>query len=748
MQKTFFKKLLLLFSAVAFISYGIIWACAGGDWDEYSYSAFTPEAFVESSYKPFFFSEEFYYEIGHDEKHVERFNDAIVKEWNDYLGASYPDKEVRYLLIDASKSMIDSINTVPLYFLPPSINSLKLVQSKSKTNVAAFFAFLGYAKANESYAAARFDYWDYDDDKPRKAALSKEQKDVLMNMDLEFQKTKDNFIKQRYFFQILRAQFFAGNYPGCINFYEKHKTLFPYNILAARCLSYVAGCYYKQKNYAQANYLYSMIYNVGNDFKTVAHFSFHPQNETDWKQTLALCKNKEEQITLWHLIGIYFDEQRAIKEIYALDPKSDKLDLLLARLVNLQERKVNGDSYYNSDFIGKLDSLPSSAINLVSTIADQQNSAKPFFWHLSAGYLHYLKTDYKAAQAYYDKAIKSMPKDNLSKAQLRLFVFMNRLAAAPKLDGKTEELLLPDLLWLQNLNVSSLPVFRYDYAYSWARNLMARKYAAQKEILKSELFHHHDSFYAKPASVNLMKAFLLKQNHSPFEAYCKSIYPIKLESVSEYQSILLAYEDKIDEAIPLIQEAGVLKDGLLLGNPFNGNIKDCHDCEHAAAQKVKYSKIAFLQKLKELKANVAAANDVYNNALLLGNAFYNMTHFGNARFFYEGEVIGAYHSMPEIIPDCFRTMLLDCSIAQKYYRMALASASTDEQKAKVTYLLLKIERNNHYLKLFSKPDYSSWDYADMPPTNFSVLNTFKSTKYYAEVIKECGYFRSYLAKHK
>jgi hypothetical protein len=41
-----------------------------------------------------------------------------------------------------------------------------------------------------------------------------------------------------------------------------------------------------------------------------------------------------------------------------------------------------------------------------------------------------------------------------------------------------------------------------------------------------------------------------------------------------------------------------------------------------------------------------------------------------------------------------------------------------------------------------------WEYADRPPTNFSVLKTYKSTKYYTDIIKECGYFRSYLAQNK
>lgn len=748
MAKIFSKKLLLLFSAIAFITYGMIWACAGGDWDEYSFSSFAPEGFVDSSYTPFCFSENAYYGRDYDNGHTSRFNETIVKEWTDYLGKTFSKREIHYLLIDASKGLVDSIQNLPHSSLPVAVASMQMVQAKSNTKVASFFTFLGYAKANEAYAASSTEYWNYDDDKPKKLTFTKEQNEVLKNMESEFNNCSDLFVKQRYFFQIIRARFFGAQYKACIDYYEKNKTLFPSNILAARCLSYVAGCYYKQKNYAQANYLYSKIYDVSDDFKTVAHFSFHPQNESDWKQTLALCKSKEEQITLWQLIGIYFDEQRAIKEIYALDPKSEKLDLLLSRLVNLEERRVNNEYYYDINLKGHLDTLTMPATKLIADIADKANTAKPYWWYLSAGYLHFLKADYVSANSYFDKAKEVLLKDKLAIAQHRLFVFMNRLGSAPKLDSKTEELLLPDLQWLKNVDASTIPHFRSEQAYSWAKNLLAKKYAAQKEELKSELFQHYDSFYAIRSNVNAMKTFLQKPTKSAFENYCAVIYPISESDISEYQGIAMAYQDKIDEAIVLMNQASGLKDVQLLGNPFNGNIKDCHDCEHAAAQKVKYTKLSFLQKLEELEANVAAGNDVYNNALLLGNAFYNISHFGNARVFYEGDIIGAGHSSPDVITECFRPMLLDGSPSNKYYKIAFAAANTDEQKAKVSYLLLKIERNEHYIKLFKNPDYNSWDYALMPPTNFLVLKAYKNTKYYADVIKECGYFRSYLGMSK
>ena len=94
MIKTFSRKLLLIFSGVLLLSYGVIQACGGGDWLEewyYSYNSnFTPEAFVEESYSPLFLSGEIFYGIGFDDRHNSRFNDEITSDWENYLKEAMP----------------------------------------------------------------------------------------------------------------------------------------------------------------------------------------------------------------------------------------------------------------------------------------------------------------------------------------------------------------------------------------------------------------------------------------------------------------------------------------------------------------------------------------------------------------------------------------------------------------------------------------------------------------------------------
>ena len=176
--------------------------------------------------------------------------------------------------------------------------------------------------------------------------------------------------------------------------------------------------------------------------------------------------------------------------------------------------------------------------------------------------------------------------------------------------------------------------------------------------------------------------------------------------------------------------------------------KDCHDCEHLEPQKKKYTQIEFLTTIKLMQDKIEKQEDIYENALLVGNAFYNITHFGNARLFYEGNIIG-YGSSPFDYNGKTKTMITNCSWAKIYYQKAFEATKNDEQKAKCQYLLAKCERNDYYNKKYYTV--ANWWEIENDKINFIAWNGFKhlksnysNTKYYRDVIAECGYFDTYV----
>lgn len=751
MKKIFTKKWWITLISLPLIAGGIALACAGEWGEEYGTSNFTPEAFVDSAYRPFFYSEYFYYNIGYDINHDKRFNENIVDEWNNWFENKVPAADVEYLLLHESPEAVDSAANYlsgKLKQLPPSLKNMKLFANKKSQD---FITYLALAKKCEAFALNNFESaWDYQENKkPARFNASK----VNPVLQQQFTNQKDIFLKQRYWFQLVRSNFFNSTPQSTIDLFENNKNAFAKNKLYYRTMAYAAGAYYKQKNFSKANYYYSLVYDGCNQLKTVAHYSFHPQEEKDWKATLALCQNKDEQATLWQMLGVFYDdEKRAINEIHKLDPKSEKLDLLLARAINKEEQKF---AAWRTNLQNNKTDLTSQALDqeltlMVNRIAASPNTGKPYMWYMAAGYLATLKNDFTKAQAQYTLAEKSIPKNDQQQAQLRLLKLVNKLASISKIDSKFENEILSEINWLVTPGPENFPAFRTTDAVEWMKEYMAFRYRNQKELVKAECFSSKPNFYASNNNVEAMKAFLDKQPKTKYEELYARFYAMKKSDLLEYQAVRLTYEDKLQEAITKMESA-THGNRELLGNPFNGRINDCHDCDHEAAQKIKYTKISLLKKMKEMQDKVNAGDDIYNNAMLLANAFYNITHYGNARYFYEGAVVGSGQYSPFAIDSVFTGFLTDMKLASKYYNKALQAAKTDEQKAKCHYMLAKCERNQWYnTTVYSdkenewrsenpKGDFKAW-------AGFKTLKQFSNTQYYKDVIKECGYFRTYISK--
>jgi hypothetical protein len=723
MMRKFSKKSAAALISAFFGGIGVVLACAGGWYSISESTNYTPEVFVDTAYTPFLYSwDEFYY-TGYDQDYDSKFSEDVVKDWYNYLDKKVSEDEIKTVLFKTTSFSIDSLKSgkVPVMLAGTKLSTLSDKKAKE------FINYILFAKKAEIFSLSENSDWR---SKNFHVRVLGSMSNYIKSLDAAYKNCKDDFIKQRFLFQLVRAYYFNEDNTTGVTLFEKESISAKKNSTYYRTLSYAAGSIKKSKNIPKANYYYSLVYNGSDLLKTAAHFSFRPQNETDFQQTLAMCKNNDEKCTLWQMLGVFYkDEVRSIKEIVKIDPKSDKLDLLLSRAVNKIELNLFDEGAITAYESGDMASKKNTELQgVIKELLQQGQISKPVQWYTALGYLQTLDKKYAEAEQTFSlaKKTKSVGKDAL--AEIRLFEMINLIGRLKKIDSKAENTLLIEFTWLEDIMKENSGVkIRTQNVASWIHKIMAKKYRDQGDLQKAEFFQEKEEFYAVPNQLHEMQNFLLKQNKTPYEQYCAKIYRYKIGDLYEYEAINIALNDNIDQAIALMEKAGENGSQQLSSNPFNGGIKDCHDCDHALPQKNPYTKISTLKKMKEMKDKLAS--DTYSNALLLGNAYYNMNYYGSSRKFYYNAVSG-YDQM-------------DMNLPIKYYTMALGAAKTDEQKAKCTYMLAKCERNVWYN---TNKDGDYYKKAFIAFKNFAELKKYSTTKYYQEVIKECGYFKSYAGK--
>lgn len=766
MIKKSLKKWYVVSSLAALLGTGIYtYGCADGWWSYSSISNFTPEAFADDSYKPLFFAPYDRFYNGGYMDNSSMFNDNIVAEWTTYLQGKLEQAEVeKYLLSSQEKATeIDQLYA-------------NLKGKKSTTwnlkdeRIQNFVTFLYHAKAIEMYSNDTYSYWNYES---HVATLMEENQADKVEKVYKNLKSKDAFYANRMWFQVMKAKFYSTNRASVIAFFNESAAKQPKNNLYYRALGYVAGAYYQAGDYDQSNVLYAEIFNANPTLRQVALYNYKPRETESVRALVQTIPNKEVQAALWAMQGYYSNAMDALKEVVAVDNKSPHANFLLTRWVNEQEASVlqfREESFKTSkEYFGSLKKkIDQPGLDWVKKIAKEEKVDNPALWYMASGYLAIFQGQYKEADEAFVKAKKEAKGNTLVENQIRLFGLINQVSQIKKVDAKAEQVILEDMQWIYNEIIPKAnweDPFRYDYALHWVRQYLAAIYAEQGNNVMSEIMYSNLDFYGKVEHTVKMEQFLLATKKTKFEQLMVDKYQYNLSDIYERRAINLFYQDKIDQAIVEMKKAEPItatyeysgesyvktyKNTELLGNPFNGKIQDCNDCDHMAKQSVKYTKLSFLEKIKEMQDKIAQGEDVFSNALLVGNAFYNGTYYGNARVFYYNALVNEYGNF---ISPSERKYLLNMGLAKKYYGLAKKAATTKEQKAKMAYLEAKVERNEFYANQYQNKDYywgAGWDDPMFKKwKGFQELATlYSDTKYYQDVINECGYFRTYLEKNQ
>jgi len=696
---------------------------------------FQPAVIEELASTPFFYSPHYFY----DDERVgglgKLFSDVNVAEWHAFFRQAVTREDLTTLLYRTDLPAVDTLIRAlrgESVQVPQPLAANSILRFPDKPLAVKFLYYLGFAKRCEPIATAREGLGWWEEEKPEdKAARTAQALKLIAGGQKLLGNVEDPFLKGRYHFQVLRLQFYAGDYPACSAYWDLNQAAFTTESLKFRAMNFAAGALYRQKLYARANYLFSLIFDRYPPLRRMAYLSFRPVEEADWRQSLALAQSTREKAVLWQLLGIYADGPRAMKEIYALDPKSDLLPLLVVREVNRQEKTIVPQLEPPGLAKTEVPRVPPELLAFLEQAVAAGQVRKIQAWQLALAHLYGLDRRRETAEKYLALAAAA-PAGPEVKDQLRLTGLIIKVLALPRPEPAMEPTLTTELDWLAEGAFGS-PRSAFQ---AWLRPYLSKLYAAAGDETRALLLFDQPGapFYRDNGKLDGLLAFLARPEPSPFDQKIGAAYPYSRENLLELKALNFLYTYRFKDAAAVFNQLQTSEDQPLYSDPFTIHINDCHDCDASVPTHREYTKAGFAARLATLFEQAGKPGAGQAAACFeLANGLYNMSWYGNARdVYYTPNSNFAYDERH-----------FDCSQAEKYYRQAMAVSKDREFQAKACFMAAKCEQNRYFRTKdysYGKPDFVAGEYFR------KLKSTYADTAYYREIIQECGYFRTFAAK--
>ena len=749
MKKTSFIVFALLFSAFCGISYKYLHACIGGDWTFEYQSIYTPEtAGLDTTLSPMFYETATSFNDSYSSS--EWKEDQAMLEWNEFFKGEIPDEAIRFYLFatEGEKEFLSILRNGTASTSFPHLNweTPKMIEFKN---------FLRLALEVDKAADGRNYSWNY---QPQKEVFTGEL--FVEEIVQKYRETTDDIMKLKWWFQAVKAKYYSSNKKSLISFLSETGANVPKGTSYFRALSYLGGVYHQEGNFPMANVQYAKVMAHCAPLRFEAVFSYHALNENDFDFTLGLLSDPEEKAALWAMQGYYTNELDAMLAIYALTPNSELLDIMLTRSLNKMEVALSNTSRDNyKEYIADVkQSISPELPALINKINAEGKVRDKEMWNIAAAYVNALTGENEMAEQELEKVLQRGSAQE--KDQAKVLSVVNEIMRLGHEDDdlmvlsdskKTrafEQRIYPYLNWLYSQG--SVEVYksyshwdtenkktkvRVQYAYEWSRRILGLLY---KDDIRGELVEPNEKYYQDPQKLSAMKNFL-SEEHGAYDNLLIKNYPVSMDDIELYEGVVLVLTGQLEKAKEHFLKTKLANEKLL-ADPFVTGIQDCHDCEHSSYRGKKWSRMSTLNRMIQLQKNLIRNKDKYNSALALGNAYYNLSLFGNARLFYEVKLM---YSWGLYLDEFNEDKIYSNSNAKDYYRIAMQSAQSDEQRAKCEYFIAKCDRNSFYTKgwVNNGVDFLAWD------GFFNLKSKYSNTQFYNDVVRECGYFRTYLSKN-
>ncbi|MEL6864634.1 MAG: hypothetical protein AAFP19_09450 [Bacteroidota bacterium] len=693
-----------------------------------------------------------------------------LDEWKSIFCEQPKLQDLYQVIYKTPKGQLELLRTavrsknMPLPFkLSKNTFALYLKRNKCSETVD----YLIYAKTCEDYVIPESNVWK--DDPERKEM---EMKRLIRQGLKTFSKTKSQYLRLRYAFQMIRLAHYSKDYEQTLDLTNRLLPRIDYgeSLIRYWILGHEAGAMKSTGQKLEAAYRYLQIFKNCPSKREQAYRSFYVASDEDWYQLLLMCKDDEERAMLYALRARNESIRTAeeMNNIYELDPRNEYLELLLVREIKKLEKDFlglafNDRRHYNERFhqLPRKDAgkrlIPLQTF--ARRCAKERKVERPELWKIAEGYLAFLANDLYEAERTLAEAEREVVNDTL-KDQLAAMQLALKVQLYEVMDYDNEE----EIYAIMKDNplykaYPSFPDFINDrigqlYSQEGHPGLSFRAHytlASLKLNPQIDIIEDLISICRKPEKSALEEAMIIDSNQVNI-----------LNDLLEMKGNLLFHRGQLEAAVEVFKEIPYQNREKYPNNPFYPLLHDCRHCkvEHVDGDSLPtYNKIEFIQRIFELEYQAKANFDRGPYYLYsLGNAYYNLSYFGHSWSFFDQVRGGSNwrYDKDQVYPfwsweaPYGNREYTDMSKALFYYDKVIDLSKDAELAAKAAFMAAKCQLNNYYIS----KDCDYYPYSGNMPnppakyrTYFELLkNDYNGTDFYQEIIEECLYFRAYALK--
>ncbi len=699
-------------------------------WSEPDYDMkkfFASEMTNKPLFEPFYFSfSRLYSDKWYSDINLSK--DDNLNDWVAYCNNKVAKKDIDDLLY-----MSDALdNTKDLATTKYANNAMFVYLSQNKDKSALDYL---YFMKKCAAVAGNVNEWD---EKPSDEQLKINATRVTLLAEGEklYKSAKNNAMKLRFGYQLVRLAHYNKEYQQTIKLYDKYvEPVFAENQVAYWAMGHKAGAIYSLgQDRGMAGYLFSKMFEKSPAKRVNAYYSFKIYDDRDWTRAMELCKNNKEKANLHFLRSInpHSVNLEELKSIYSLDNQSDYLDVLVVRELNKLEQ---ANSYHpNEDKTLGKEATTKNIANLkafLEKIIPENKLKNPALFTLGLGYCDYMLGNNAGARKSFANIATSV-KTNEVKAQMTIFELMLQLSELQKV-GETEENKL-----LSDVNSTKSMALKEMLRETFAKIYKKQGNKAQEYLSNNDTYDLQRALPTLVLTEDLI-SFSKKSNHTTYEK--ELLAKIKGIDLQEVKGMNLVKLERLEEAIAAFKLSNSTEK--VLRNPLKGRIT------HIFGDEIKgnYTRLALAEKMLELKKLADKGGKANISAMLeLGNAFYNSSVYGyswNAVAYTRSNM--SYNAGSDF---------LSMKPAKKYYEKALKEANLAKNKelsAQACFMLAKCEQNEYYFNygeaqksdknasqnyyMYIQPNWGKQMYLE------KLKKEYENTEFYHQTIKECFYLK-------